>query len=67
MPMELFICHCLDEWFEEPCAYTFGSTDATDIISEIDPTFCERNCGNIGAEECWKKLFECERARWGGM
>ena len=64
MPMDQYICHCLDEWFDQPCGLTLNGTEAADIITKIDLDWCENNCGNVSGSECWLKLFECEQKRW---
>jgi len=52
-----FICEVLAEMFDTPC--NFSPCD--EIM--LDSGICERDCGDISEEECWKRYFEL---RWKG-
>lgn len=62
-----FIYEWLERQFEEPCNYTFDGRDVAYFMHENCGSWCENNCGQVKAKECWKsyfkKLMEIERKK----
>lgn len=50
-------CEFLAGAFDEPCNWTFGGVAVDELMLDRCGEWCEKHCGDSGAE-CWKKFFE---------